>query len=260
MNEIPLTGGGRTQVVRKGNTVLRHVDPWTESIHSLLRFLENKGFAGSPRIADSGYDKNGREALHFIEGDTGLETFWSDEAIIAIGKMLKELHRISALFIPEPNAEWRPWFGRQLRTDNIVYGHGDFAPWNLISKDGIPIAAIDWENAGPVDRVVELAHVCWLNVQLCDDDVAVRAKLPSFEKRAEQLRLLVDAYDLPLSERQNLVEVMIEVAILDAADQAIEANVTPDLKDPESLWGLAWRTRSAAWMVRNRRQLEEIIK
>jgi len=30
-----------------------------------------------------------------------------------------------------------------------VYGHGDVGPWNIVARDGIPIAFVDWEFAGP---------------------------------------------------------------------------------------------------------------
>jgi len=40
----------------------------------------------------------------------------------------------------------------------------------------------------------------------------------------------------------------------------LEAKVTPETKDPTSLWGISWRTRSAAWMIKKRITLEKIIE
>lgn len=260
MTEIPLTGGGRTKVSRRGNIVLRTSAPWTESVHAILRHLEQKGFTGAPRIVEQGFDEQGRELLTYIDGDFVHPAPWRDEAIIAVGQMLKNLHAAMRDFIPPNNATWRPWFGRSLRGSHMIYGHGDFAPWNLVCRNGLPIAAIDWENAGPVDSLVELAHVAWLNVQLVDRDVADRVGLPSVEKRAAQLRLLIDAYELPRALRPELVQTIIDIATLDAADQAIEGNITMETTDPTQLWGLAWRTRSAAWMIHHREILERAIK
>ena len=53
---------------------------------------------------------------------------------------------------------------------------------------------------------------------------------------------------------------MIELAVCDAAEQVIEAKVTPETEDPTSLWGITWRTRSAAWMLKNSSTLVNIIE
>jgi thiamine kinase-like enzyme len=57
-------------------------------------------------------------------------------------------------------------------------GHCDVAPWNIVARAGMPVALIDWEFAGPVDPLVELAQACWLNAKLHDDIVAEREGLP----------------------------------------------------------------------------------
>lgn len=48
----------------------------------------------------------------------------------------------------------------------------------VAGTDSIPYALIDWEFAGPVDALVEVAHAAWLNAQLHDDDTAERCGLP----------------------------------------------------------------------------------
>jgi hypothetical protein len=245
-NEMQLIGG-RTKVTRKGNCVIRQTGPWAPSVHALLRHLEAEGFSAAPRVVDDGFDAQGHEVLTYIEGDTTIHPKpWRDEAIVAVGLLLKTLHAATANFTPPKNAIWRPWFGRELDYSSKVIGHCDFAPWNLVSHDGIPFAAIDWEAAGPVDRLVELAQVCWLNVQLCDEKVAERVGLPPVEARAKQLRLLVDAYELPSPERRKLMEVMIKFALLDAADNDDE-------------WAIEWRARAAIWMIENRKLLDSVL-
>ena len=52
---------------------------------------------------------------------------------------------------------------------------------------------------------------------------------------------------------------MIEYAIRDCAAEAITSQVTPGSTDPAPLWALAWRARSAAWMLRHRTMLENAI-
>lgn len=255
--EQTLEGGGRTLVTRQNNIVFREAKPWTPSIHQLLQHLHDCGFGAAPRIAGSGYDEHGRETLIHIEGEFVHPGPWSDQALVRVGQTLRRLHDITACFIPSADAIWQPWFLRELGSGARVIGHGDLAPWNTLTHEGMPIALIDWEFAGPLDPMMELARVCWLFPQLHDDDVAAKVGLPPLETRARQLRLLVDAYGLSKAQRQGLFGAIVEVAVCETANDAIEANVTPSTEGP--LWGLAWRARAAAWMLRNRLSLENAL-
>jgi phosphotransferase family enzyme len=257
--EVALTGGGRTAVSRRGQTVLREAGPWSRSVHALLKHLEEVGFTGAPRVVGAGFDGSGRETLTYLEGEFVHPGPWSDDGVARLGVLLRELHGATASFRPPPTAVWRPWFGRAMGGERRVIGHCDTGPWNIVARSGHPVGLIDWEVAGPVDPLVELAQMCWLNAQLHDDDVAERAGLPPLGTRAGQLRLIVDGYELSAAQRSGFLDTIIEVAVRDAADQAIEARVTPDSKDCEPLWGMAWRVRGAAWMMRNRRALERAL-
>ena len=105
------------------------------------------------------------------------------------------------------------------------------------------MALIDWETAGPVDPMIELAQACWFNAKLFSDDVADREGLPSLEVRARQLRAIVDAYGLSTTQRRGIVDLIIGYAICDAAETADEFGVTPEMVDPMPggfpiIWGL----------------------
>jgi len=53
---------------------------------------------------------------------------------------------------------------------------------------------------------------------------------------------------------------MIEFAICDAAWEADDAALAPEtIAHPVALWAMAWRARSAAWMIRHRRILETAL-
>jgi aminoglycoside phosphotransferase (APT) family kinase protein len=140
-----------------------------------------------------------------------------------------------------------------------VVGHCDAGPWHVITREGVPVAFIDWTLAGPVDPIDEVAATAWWNAQLHDDDVAERNGLPDAASRAHQLALFLDGYRLPAGDRPGLVTRMIEIAIRDCADEAVRAHVTPGSADPAPLWALAWRARSASWMIRHRTLLERAI-
>jgi Ser/Thr protein kinase RdoA (MazF antagonist) len=220
--------------------------------------LASAGFDGASKVVGSGYDDSGAETLEFIEGTFVHPHAWSDEGIFELGRLLRTFHDTAASFEPSDEAVWQDWFTRDNRPGAII-GHGDPGPWNIVARDGLPVALIDWEFAGPVDRIDEVAHAAWLNVQLHDDDVARLNGLPSNERRAAQLRLFLDGYGLALDDRIGFVGRVIEVAISSCAHEAVEGKITPDSSDPRWLWALAWRARSAAWMIRNRLLLEEAL-
>ena len=257
-------GAGSTGVQRQGNVVLRPARTWTPTVHSLLRHLEEVGFSGAPRVVGSGFAPDGRETLSYIEGEFIHPGPWTTEGAAGVGHLLRKLHEATASYRPPPGAVWPPWFGRRLGGPNRIIGHCDVASWNIVARDGLPVALIDWETAGPVDPMIELAQACWLNAKLFGDDVAEREGLPSLEVRAHQLRAIVDAYGLSTVQRRCIVDLIIGYAIHDAAEQADEFNVTPDMIDPlpdgyPIIWGLTWRTRAAAWVYRNRDTLERAI-
>jgi thiamine kinase-like enzyme len=119
-----------------------------------------------------------------------------------------------------------PGFGRQVGAPDII-GHCDAAPWNVVSRVGRPIALIDWEAAGPVDRLTEVAMVIWNNAQLYDDDVAEMNGLPGAGRRMRQVRILADAYRLPADDRHRLADRTIAFAAQSAANEVIEQQITP---------------------------------
>lgn len=259
-DDVVLTGGGRTMVHRRGQIVVRDSGPWTPAVHMLLQHLEVVGFDAAPRLAGSGFAPDGRETLTFIEGEFTQPGPWSLDGAAAVGRLLRDLHTATASYQPPPDAVWFPWHGRDLGGAGRVIGHCDVAPWNIVVRDGMPIALIDWEFAGPVDPLVELAQACWLNAKLHDDIVAEREGLPSLAERARQLRAIVDAYGLSAAQRRGFFDRIIEYVVSDTAEQANDADVTPEMtQHPEALWAMAWRARAAAWMLRNRRSLENAL-
>ena len=176
------------------------------------------------------------------------------------GGLLRSLHEATRSFRPPPDAAWFPWHGRGLGRPDRAIGHCDVAPWNIVARDGLPVAFIDWETAGPVDPLVELAQLAWLNAKLHDDVVAQIERLPPLVDRARQLAAIADSYGLTARQRSGLMDQIIEFAIVDAAWEADDASIAPDTTShPIALWAMAWRARSAAWMIRNRRPLETAL-
>jgi hypothetical protein len=229
-------------------------------VHRLLRHLEDVGFAAAPRLIGSGLTAEGREVLTFIEGEFTQSGPWSLDGALALGRLLRDLHEATRSFRPPPGAIWRPWHGRSLGGPDVVIGHCDVATWNIVARNGLPVALINWETAGPVDPLTELAQLAWLNAKLYDDIVAEIEHLPPLKDRAAQLAAIADAYGITADQRRGLPDRMIELAISDTASEADDAKVTPDTTShPVALWGMAWRARSATWMIRHRRVLDAAL-
>ncbi|MAF09569.1 trifolitoxin immunity protein [Candidatus Poribacteria bacterium] len=247
------------EVYRRGDVVIRETGPWARTVHSLLRHLEQVGFSAPPQVVGDGFDAAGRETLTYLEGEFTQSGPWSLDGAAAIGSMLRELHDATASYVPPDDAVWGPWFGRPLGGPTRVIGHCDMAPWNIVVRDGLPVGLIDWDFAGPVDPLVELAQTCWLNAKLHDDQVAALEGLPPLSERAIHLRAIVDAYGLSSAQRQGFVDRIIEFVVHDTAWQAVDLEVTPDTADSTAVWALAWRARAAAWLCAHRSTLQNAI-
>lgn len=264
-DERVLKGGSQRDVREKDGIVYRSPGPQSPTIVALLRHLEARGFNGAPRVHGTGFATDGRETFEFIEGAVQHPRPWSDDAIVALGELLRALHDATADFRAPANAIWRPHFSRDLPGSDPIIGHGDLGPWNIIAQGGRPAAIIDWDYAGPTQRLWELAQVAWLNVQLHDDDIAEANDLPAPEVRAEQLRLLLDAYGLRGGQREGFVGRIAEYAIHEVRQEAIDYAVTPTTTAGVTAggypitWALAWRGRSASWILRHRDLLERAI-
>jgi hypothetical protein len=250
-------------VIRRGGVIIKETGPWAPTVHALLDHLEAVGFPAAPRVVGSGFDGQGRELLTYIEGEFTHPGPWSLEGAAAVGELLRALHEATASYQLPLDAVWYPWFGRVLGGPGRVIGHCDVAPWNIVAREGLPIALIDWDFAGPVDPLVELAQACWLNAKLHSDDVAAREGLPSLAERARQLRAMVDAYGLTSRQRRGFVDRIIEFVVHDIAEQADDAGVTSEVISehaaPQLVWAFAWRARAATWLYRHRRTLQNAL-
>jgi hypothetical protein len=256
--DVLLSGGGRTAVVRRGGIVVRDAGPWAPAVHSFLRHLEREGFDAAPRVVGDGFDEQGRELLTYVDGEVINPAPWTNNGIALLGELLCRLHDAAASFRPDSTAFWRPWFGRDIGIPDII-GHCDAAPWNIISRDGLPVALVDWEVAGPVDRLTEVAMAAWSNAQLYDDDVAQMNGLADVATRIRQVRLLADGYGLPAQGRHRLAYRMIEFAAQSAANEVVEQGITPQTSYAPRVWGIAWQTRSVGWLLRHRAALEAAL-
>src|SRR6266545_4264754 len=196
--EQKLDGGiaNAGQVVRVGPHVLRPSTPHSGSIYAFLRAVRHAGFEGAS--SPVGIDEDGRERLVFINGE-----------------------------VPVP--PYPDWSQSDTAGGTLVC-HNDVEPSNVVFRDGIAVALLDFEFAAPGRPVYDLAQLARLCVPIDDEfDQARLGWRPA--DRPARLRLVADAYGLDRDGRAELLTAM------DDAIARIEAAVrrSVDAGDPNAV-------------------------
>jgi hypothetical protein len=183
--EEVVLGDPSSGVVRIGNTVRRPVQPGTPAVHGLLRYLEDAGFDGSPRVL--GIDEAGREILTFLPS----EPVWpyTEEVLVATARLVRSVQVILEGFTPPPDAVWSP-----ARTPGLPVGHNDITPDNTVYAGGLPYGFIDWELAGPSRPLADVAWAAINFVPLRPDHFCRMVGFSEPPDRPPRLRLFCDAY------------------------------------------------------------------
>src|SRR5437763_13842931 len=118
-------------------------------MRDVLKHLERSGFDAAPRWL--GFDEQGRDVLTWIDGDTIADRdqvhpysgdpethiFFSDDQLTAVMRLLRRYHDT---------------FSMQ------VMCHGDFGPWNIVWRNGLPVAMIDFDNVYPGEAGDDVAY------------------------------------------------------------------------------------------------------
>jgi hypothetical protein len=148
--ELPLAGGAMTSgVVRIGDTVRRPPKHSAQPMRDVLLQLERTGFDAAPRWL--GFDEHGRDVLTWIEGETFSDrsqmhpyigdpparVTFSDEQVAAAIALLRRYHDTF---------------------EDKVICHGDFGPWNIVWRHGLPSAIIDFDNVYAGDPADDVAY------------------------------------------------------------------------------------------------------
>ncbi|WP_405651657.1 phosphotransferase [Streptomyces sp. NBC_00019] len=206
-NEHVLQDHAHRQVVRIGDTVRRPVQPWTETVHALLRHLEAVGFPCAPRVL--GFDEEGREVLSYIDGDSG-PLGWAkvvdDNGLAAFARLLRDYHDATTSFTPPGNAAWA--VGATEATDGEVVCHGDFGPWNVVWQGPRPVGLIDFDFTRPAARLHDIAYALQYVAPFRDDTECTRwLHYPQPPDRRRRLEGFCTAYGL--SSTDGIVDAVI---------------------------------------------------
>jgi hypothetical protein len=232
--EQPLDGGiaNAGAVVRVGPHVLRPSSPHSGSIHAFLRSVEQAGFEGAS--SPVGIDADGRERLVFIDGEVPVAPYpdWSqsDNALASIGRLLRGLHDAARGFDPR-GLTWDDSLADP--AGGTLVCHNDVCPENVVFRDGIAVALLDFEFAAPGRPVYDLAHLARLCVPFEDDiDQARLGWRPA--DRPARLRLVADAYGLDRDGRAELLPAIDDA--IDRLEAAVRRSVAAGHPASVELW------------------------
>jgi hypothetical protein len=195
MRERALTGGAVTEgVVRVGDTVRRPPGPRSQLVREVLLHLERKGFDAAPRWL--GVDERGRDILSWIDGDTftdrrRMHPYIGDppERIAFSGAQTEEAMRLLR--------RYHDTF------DGDVVCHGDFGPWNLVWREGVPVGVIDFDDLHRGDPAEDVAYALRMFVgyglAAAEPEELVRrtrAALAAYGRKLDAAAILEREYDL----------------------------------------------------------------
>ncbi len=248
MAERHLDGGNAHagHVVRVGPHVLRPSSPHTDSVHAYLRAVRHAGFEGASLPV--GVDDDGRERLVFIEGDVPVPPYpdWSqsDAALTSIVRLLRGLHDAGRGFDPQGLI----WSDRLADpAGGSVVCHNDVELTNVVFRDGIAVALIDFEFAAPGRLSYDLAQLARLCVPI-DDELDQRRMGWLVADRPARLRLVADAYGMDREGRTELLSAINDA--LDRIEAAAGRSVAAGDPNAIALWN---RTGGSGRFDRRRR-------
>jgi aminoglycoside phosphotransferase (APT) family kinase protein len=175
-------------VRRDGGAVVRPAAPWTPSVHALLAHVRARGVTWVPEPLAGAPDGSAR--VSWIEGEVPAYPMpgwvWAPAVLDRAAAMLRELHDATDGF----DRAGRVW-ALPPREPAEVVCHNDFAPYNLVFRDGLPAGAIDFEAAAPGPRAWDLAHLAYRLVPLARAD---NPDLPPAADPERRLARLCAAY------------------------------------------------------------------
>lgn len=193
-------------VVREGAYVLRPSNPHSELIHALFHYVRAAGFDGVPEPV--GIEPDGQERLVFIPGDVAWPPFprWgqTDRALASIGELLARFHAAAQGFEAPAGTTWN----RELAdpVGGALICHNDVCVENVVFRDGVAIALLDFDFAAPGRPLYDLGVMARMCVPLDTPEDAAVWGWESLDP-IRRLRLVADSYGLPPG-REELVRIL----------------------------------------------------
>jgi len=217
-DEQVLAEGGVTRVVRLGDTVRRPVRPFTGTVQAFLHHLRAQGVEFVPEPL--GYDDQGREVLRFVPGDVPLEPLpdWATtETVLAeLARLIRMLHDAAAGWAAPRDAVWGSIPGvppvelPPLFDAPELVSHQDYCPGNVVFREGLPRAFIDFDLARPTTRVADCVNALYWWVPLLHP--VDRPPSLAGADAGHRVRVFADAYGMSHEQRAQVLPVAVRRA------------------------------------------------
>lgn len=203
-------------VVRDGDTVVRIAGPWTTTVHRYLEYLHVAGIDWVPRPVEASFGADGhpeRERLTYLHGDVPAYPLpswvWADHVLSDGAQRLRRLHDASVGFSSD-GCTWQS----PAKIPAEVVCHNDFAPHNLVFREGRITAAIDFDFCSPGPRVWDIAYFATRAVPLTAESPE---GAPGMDQARRRIEVILDAYG---SNQTTIVDDVVRVAIIRLHDLA----------------------------------------
>ncbi len=221
VSETAFPHDGPSLVVRAGDTVRRPARPFSATVQHYLAHVRSRGFVDCPEPL--GLDDKGREVLSYVPGQVPVDPLPADvagtEVLIALGSLVRRLHDAADGWAPPPGAVFgdipgalhgsgpgaRPVPPPRGAEAGEIVAHQDYCPGNVVFRDGLPAALIDFDLCRPTSRVGDLVNAIawWVPLAAPSDRPPAFVNLDA----ATRTRVLVDAYGLDAESRALVVPV-----------------------------------------------------
>jgi Phosphotransferase enzyme family len=256
-------GGGVANagaVVRSGLHVLRPSNMHSASILSFLAQLEILGFDSAP--SPVGIEPDGHERLRFISGDVAIPPFpdWAqtDETLGSVSILLRRLHDASQAV----DTSAMTWSSEMADPEGgPVVCHNDVCLENVIFRNGLAIALIDFDFAAPGRRTYDLAAFARMCVPI-DDDISSAQLGWQPSNRPGRLRLICDRYGLEAEGRADVLRTL--SSRIAHGGEFVRRRVEAGEPGFVHMWcqmgGMERHDRLRRWWVEARPQFEAVLR
>jgi len=202
-----LTGGREQAIFRRGDKILRPMNPWSPTIHTLLTHLHDNDFTECPEYLGI---EGTNELLSFIEGDSYnyplVGAIASETALISAAQLLRKLHDCTESFSLHHDSSTLEWM-LPTQTPADVICHGDFTPYNVALKGNKVVGVFDFDTAHPAPRIWDIAFsvYCWAPIKHNVD-----GPLGVLATQIQRAKIFCDSYNVSPIDQKGLVQAIIK--------------------------------------------------
>ncbi len=262
MDEV-LAGGvaNAGAVRRRGDVVIRPRTEHSSTTHAFLRALRTVGFTDGPEPLGLSATE---EELRFVEGHVALPPYpaWAqtDDALASVARLLRRFHDASAqVSAPLLGDVWSDAFGEPSPEATVIC-HLDVCLENVVFRDGVAVALLDFDFAAPGDPLDDLAAMARMCVPV-DDGVRREQLAWTSVEVGRRLRVVLDAHGASVTDRPTFIDRLDRSIVL--AERFVRTRVERGEPNFVAMWeafgGEQRFTRRREWFDACREELRDAV-